>query len=181
MTTFTPPSYADAPDTNWSTADLCDAALADPSLELRILPPAYRSFGGRSWYFGEVVTVKAPQLDGAMSLAPLLTQPGKNRVLLVDAQGSTTQAALGDRMAGLAVQNGWSGIVIHGFVRDSAILARMPLGVHALGTVPNRATTMPTAEASEHVTLHGHRVKTGEWLYADEDGIIVLSRRHTDA
>lgn len=178
MSTFVPPSYDNAPDTTWTTADLCDLALTDPSMELRILPPAYRPFGGRSWYFGEVVTVTAPSPDGALSLAPMLSQPGHNRVLLVDAHGHPTQAVLGDRMAAMAVQNGWSGIVLHGFVRDTRILARMPLGVHALGAVPTRAVSMPPAAASEHVTLHGHTVTAGEWLYADEDGIIVMSRRH---
>ncbi|MVW78283.1 ribonuclease E activity regulator RraA [Bordetella sp. 02P26C-1] len=181
MTTFVPPSYDNAPDTTWCTADLCDLALNDPTLELRILPPAYRTYGGRSWYFGEIVTVDAPRPGGAMSLAPLLSQPGNNRVLLVDAQGSPTQAILGDRMAAMAVQNGWSGIVIHGYVRDTRILARMPVGVHALGSIPTRAAEMPPAAAAPQVTIHGHRVKSGEWLYADEDGVIVLARRHTAA
>src|SRR5690554_1863234 len=53
--TFTPPNYSDAPDTNWTTADLCDLALTNPALGLQILSPVYRAYGGRPWYFGEVV------------------------------------------------------------------------------------------------------------------------------
>lgn len=178
--TFTPPSYREAPDANWSTADLCDLALQDPAWGLRVFPPAYRAFGGRAWYFGQIVTVPAPDGDGAMSLARLLAEPGQGKVLLVDGRGRAAHAILGDRMAGMAVQNGWSGIVIHGCLRDVRELARMPVGIHALGAVPNRAAVMPTAVAGTQVTLHGHTIKRGEWLYADEDGIIVLARRHTE-
>ena len=178
MTTpFVPPPYSEAPDTQWSTADLCDRGLSDASLDVRVLPPAYRSYGGRSWYFGEVLTVAAG--GEACSLAQLLAQPGRGRVLLADAAGADTHAVFGDRMAAIAVQHGWAGLLVHGHVRDTRILMRMPLGVHALGAVPNRQAIMsPAAEAAE-VTLHGHRVRSGEWLYADEDGVIVMARRHT--
>ncbi len=178
--TFIPPDYRNTPDATWSTADLCDLALNDPSLELRIFPPAYRAFGGRSWYFGQVVAVPAPDGGGGVSLATLLAEPGHGKVLLVDGGGSSAAAILGDRMAGIAVQNGWSGVVIHGHVRDVRELARMPVGIHALNAVPNRAASMPTVAAGPQVTLHGITVRSGQWLYADEDGIVVLARRHTE-
>lgn len=174
--TFLPPSYDAAPDTQWSTSDLCDRALGDASMGVRVMPPSYRAFGGRSWYFGQVVTV--PARGTAHSLAELLAQDGHGRVLLVDAAGTSNHAIFGDRMAAMAVQNGWNGVVIHGYVRDARVLARMPLGVHALGTVPNRPSVMAPAMAGEEVTLHGYRVRSGEWLYADEDGIIFMARRH---
>jgi len=181
MTAFTPPSYDNAPDTTWSTADLCDLALNDTSLALRIFPQGYQTFGGCRWYFGEALTVTAPHTGGAMSLAPVLSQAGHRRVLVVDAEGSSAQAILGDRMVAMAVQNNWSGIIINGFVRDTRVIARMPIGVHALGAVPNRAAVMPPAEPTPSITLHGFTVTSGDWIYADEDGVIVLARRHTEA
>jgi len=177
---FVPPSYDNAPDATWATADLCDLALEAPQAGLRILPPAYRAFGGRSWYFGALVVVSMPTPDHVPSLASLLSTPGEGRVLLVDAGGVPTHAVLGDRMAAMAVQSGWSGIVIHGYVRDTSVLARMPVGVHALGSVPNRAPAMVPAAAGVQLTLHGQAFRTGDWLYADDDGVIVLARRHTD-
>ena len=177
---FVPPSYDNAPDATWATADLCDLALEAPEAGLRILPPAYRAFGGRSWYFGELVVVPLPTSANAPSLSSLLSTPGQGRVLLVDAGGAPTHAVLGDRMAAMAVQSGWSGIVIHGYVRDTSVLARMPLGVHALGSLPNRSRVMVPAAAGTQVTLHDQAFRTGDWLYADEDGVIVLARRHTE-
>src|SRR3546814_8177150 len=75
---FVPPSYDNAPDATWATADLCDLALEAPEAGLRILPPAYRAFGGRSWYFGELVVVPMPAQENAPSLSSLLSTPGRS-------------------------------------------------------------------------------------------------------
>ncbi|MGE8640195.1 MAG: ribonuclease E activity regulator RraA [Achromobacter sp.] len=176
---FTPPSYRSAPDVNWATADLCDSCLDQAAAGLRVLPPVFRSYGAPTWYFGQVVAVPSPVADGALSLAGLLAEPGHGRVLVVDGLGNAGHAVLGDRMAGMGAQNGWAGMLINGYVRDTAVLARMPLGVHALGSVPNRARTLTTAAAGDQVRIQGVDIRTGDWLYADTDGIIVLSCRHT--
>ncbi|KAG1192673.1 hypothetical protein G6F35_013605 [Rhizopus arrhizus] len=176
---FTPPSYRSAPDVNWATADLCDSCLDQPAAGLRVLPPVFRPYGAPTWYFGQVVAVPSPVADGALSLASLLAEPGYGRVLVVDGLGNAGHAILGDRMAGMGAQNGWAGVLINGYVRDTTVLARMPLGVHALGAVPNRARTLTTAAAGDQVRIQGIDIRTGDWLYADTDGIIVLSCRHT--
>jgi regulator of ribonuclease activity A len=178
---FTPPSYSSAPDVNWTTADLCDACMGQADWDLRVLPPVFRAYGGRSWYFGQVVAVPSPSADGALSLAALLAEPGLGRVLVVDGMGSEAHAILGDRMAGMGVQNGWSGVLVNGRVRDTPLLARMPLGIHALGAMPNRPAAMAPASAGTQVDIQGVNVRTGEWLYADTDGVIVLARRHAPA
>lgn len=179
--TFTPPNYSDAPDTNWTTADLCDLALTNPALGLQILSPVYRAYGGRPWYFGEVVVAAGPQGESNISLANVLAQPGMGRVLVVDARADASHAILGDRMAAIAVQNGWSGIVLHGYARDVATLRRLPLGVHALGSIPNRPGTMVPAQPAEQALLHDSQVRSGNWLYADEDGLVIMPRRHTES
>ncbi|MCW0207186.1 MAG: ribonuclease [Achromobacter sp.] len=179
--TFTPPSYRNAPDVTWSTADLCDSRMDDPAWGLRVLPPVFRPYGGRPWYFGQVVAVPSPDADGALSLAGLLAEPGQGRVLAVDALGNAAHAVLGDRMAAMGVQNGWSGVLLNGYARDTQALARMPLGIHALGTMPNRPRNMAQAAAGTRVLIHGVEIRSGDWLYADTDGVVLLSRRHTDA
>ena len=47
----------------------------------------------------------------------------------MDGGGSLRCALLGDNIAKMAVDNGWSGIVINGCIRDSEDIARMDLGV----------------------------------------------------
>lgn len=175
--TFQPPSYAAVPDVTWSTADLCDAHMGDPAWGLQVLAPGLRSFGGRSWYFGEVVTAGTPG-GAAMSLVNLLSTPGLGRVLVADAQGDPAHAVLGDRMAALAVQNGWAGVIVNGYVRDARDLARMPVGIHALGTRPNRAQNMQPATSGDPVSALDVQIVPGLWAYADEDGVILMNKRH---
>ena len=178
MTMFQPPAYGSFPDINWSTADLCDAHLADVQWGVQTVSPGLQSYGGRRWYFGEVVTAGNPPV-GIMSLVDLCSSPGQGRVLFANAEGSPLHAVVGDRMAALAAQHGWAGLVINGFVRDTKDLMRMPIGIHALGTRPNRAVDMQPASSGGSFEMLGVKVEPGLWLYADEDGVILMKRRHT--
>jgi len=176
---FVPPSYSSAADATWRCADLCDAMRDVIGAALRVLPPRLASLGGRSWYFGEAVIAQSTQADGAMSLADLLQTSGHGRVLVVDGRGNAQHAILGDRMAALAVQHGWSGIVLWGYARDLRELSRMPLGVHALGARPNRPVQMTPAHLGRSIEMDDVTVREGDWIYADEDGVIALGARHT--
>ena len=86
---------------------------------------------------------------------------------------------LGDRLAGLALANGWAGVVINGAVRDSAALAGLDLGIKALGTCPRRSANEGLGELDVAVAFGEVTFEPGALLYADEDGIAVLPR--TDA
>jgi len=63
---------------------------------------------------------------------------GPRRRAGVDGGGLLHRALVGDAIAGLAVQNGWAGIVVNEAIRDSAAIGAMPVGVKALGTNPRR-------------------------------------------
>ena len=175
---FVPPDASSFPDVTWSTSDLCDELLSRPEWNVQVVQTELQSFGGRSWYFGEIVTVI--ELPGwNPSLQPVLSSPGAGRVLVVNAKAAGKAAIFGDRMAALAVQNGWVGIILDGYVRDTAMLARMPLGVHALGKAPNRATDMRPAATGGTFDLYGAAVLEQHWAYVDADGIVLINRRHT--
>lgn len=176
---FQPPTYGLFPDVSWTTADLCDVHMGDAAWGLEIVGQELRSFAGHRWYFGEVVTARAAP-DAGLSLAPILSSPGLGRVLMVEAHADSRHAPLGDRMAGLAIQNGWAGVIVHGYVRDSEKLARLPLGVHALGVRPNRPVAMPDARPGGAFDLFGASVAPGRWVYVDADGIILMKRRHAE-
>lgn len=91
--------------------------------------------------------------------------------------GSLHCALLGDRLAQKAVDNGWSGGVIYGCLRDAADIKKMPLGALALATNPRKSVKQGTGQ--KDVTLHFANVsfRPGEWLYADEDGVVVSSKK----
>jgi hypothetical protein len=49
-------------------------------------------------------------------------------------------ALLGDRLAGLAAQHGWAGIVLSGCVRDTAALSVIDVGIKALAPCPRKSS-----------------------------------------
>ncbi len=101
--------------------------------QLSLLAPHYCQYGHKRIFWGEVVTVKC--FEDNSKVKQLLAQPGQGKVLVVDG-GDGRRALLGDMIAQSAVDNGWSGIVINGYVRDVAALSQMPIGIQALGANP---------------------------------------------
>ena len=104
----------------------------------------------------------------------VLEQPGEGRVLVVDGGASLRVALLGDRIAGLAVIGGWNGIVINGAVRDVTALGSLDIGVKALGSNPRRSSKTGAGEADVPFSFGGVSFVPGEYLVADDDGIVVL-------
>lgn len=161
------------PPSNLVTGDLCDAHRADGDGSFRVLPPLFRDYGKRVRFAGSVSTVQCFEDNSVVKAA--LEAPGDGRVLVVDGGGSLRRALVGGNIAAAAARNGWAGVVIDGCVRDSAELARCDIGIRALALVP-----MPTERRNQgrrDVTIHlrGVRIVPGDWLVADEDGIVVMA------
>jgi regulator of ribonuclease activity A len=154
---------------SFKTADLCDAH----SDKLQIAEPGFRSFGGHSRFHGEIVTVKLFE-DNSL-VRETLGLPGHGKVLVVDGGGSRRCALLGDMLAASAVENHWSGILVNGCIRDSADIADMSLGVMALDTHPLKSVKKGIGEMNVPVRFAGVTFRPGEYLYADEDGVILSS------
>ncbi len=156
----------------FSTCDLCDAheerLLAN---ELRVLPPVFRSYGARKYFAGSVVTLKAYE-DNSLIKATLDTA-GAGRVLVIDGGGSVARALVGGNIASAAARNGWAGVLVWGAVRDAAELARAETGVLALALCPARSTKRQQGVLDVPVQIAGVAVNPGDWLYADEDGVLI--------
>ncbi|AVQ88107.1 MAG: putative 4-hydroxy-4-methyl-2-oxoglutarate aldolase [Plesiomonas shigelloides] len=147
--------------------DLCDVYAES----LTVLPPWFRSYGGRAIFFGPVVTVRCPE-DNSL-VRDLVAKPGYGQVLVVDGAGSLRRALLGDQLAHKAVANGWAGIVVFGAVRDVGELAQLPLGIQALGACPVKTDKRGLGELGISVEIQGIRIHPGDWLYADLNGIAI--------
>ncbi len=65
-----------------------------------------RDFGGRSRFSGRASTVQCFENNPLVRKA--LEEQGQGRVLVVDGGGSKRCALLGDNIAAMAVDNGWS-------------------------------------------------------------------------
>ncbi len=151
------------------TADLCD----DHGDRVQVCEPVFHTFGGRRAFHGPISTIRCFEDNSRVKEA--VEGPGAGRVLVVDGGGSRRRALLGDNLGRAAVTNGWAGVIIHGCIRDSAELGRMDLGLRALGTMPLRSDKRGEGERDVPVRFAGVTFRPGEFVYVDEDGIIVAA------
>jgi regulator of ribonuclease activity A len=158
-----------------SVCDLCDtheAELAGSNAkQLRLLPDVYKSYGGVASFYGQAHTLRCHEDNSRVREA--VAQSGQGRVLVVDGGGMLRRALLGGNLALMAAKNGWAGILVHGAVRDVAELRAAALGIKALALCPLRADKRGLGDASVPVTISGHLVQPGDWVYADEDGVLI--------
>jgi regulator of ribonuclease activity A len=80
---------------------------------------------------------------------------------------------MGDVIARRGADNGWSGIVIYGAVRDSQALQELDFGVKALGTNPKTSTKKGLGQVDAVISFGGVDFTPGHWVYCDDDGILV--------
>ncbi|HET9693054.1 MAG TPA: ribonuclease E activity regulator RraA [Steroidobacteraceae bacterium] len=149
------------------TADLCD----EHADRVQVCEPIFQAFGGRRAFHGRISTIRCFEDNSRVKEA--VEGPGTGQVLVVDGGGSRRRALLGDKLGDAAVRNGWAGVIIHGCIRDSAELGRMDLGIRALGTMPLRSDKRGEGERDVPVRFAGVTFRPGEFVYVDEDGVVV--------
>lgn len=149
------------------TPDLCDAY---PDL-IDVVEPMFINLGGRDSFGGEIVTIKCFE-DNSL-VKEEVDKPGKGKVMVVDAGGSFRCAMLGDMLAEKAVKNGWEGVIMYGCIRDVDVINQLDLGVQALGTHPKKSEKKGVGEYQVPVSFGGVTFVTGDYVYADNNGIVV--------
>ncbi len=155
---------------NPSVPDLCD----DFEDQLSVLEPLFQDFGGRDRFSGLVSTVKCHEDNSRVKEA--LAEPGEGRVLVVDGGGSLRHALLGDMLAGMGAENGWSGVIVYGCVRDVEITREISLGVRALAAHPVKSVKRGEGQRDVPVRFAGVTIRPGAVLYADANGMAIAER-----
>ena len=153
------------------TCDLCD-----DNADIVSVVTGYNwcSFGGRRAFGGEIVTVKC--FEDNSRVKEHLATDGKGKVLVVDGGGSLRNALIGDMIAENAVKNGWEGVIIFGACRDVDALAQLDIGVMTLGCVPIKSVRRNEGQLNIDIEFGGVTFKPGEYVYADNNGIISAPR-----
>lgn len=154
-----------------ATADICD----DHADEIDVAEPIFSDFGGRARFSGPVTTLKTYE-DNAL-IRSTLEEAGEGRVFVIDGGGSLRCALVGDRLAGLARERGWAGLVVYGCIRDRVTVALVDIGVKALGTNPRRSAKQGLGQRDVPVTFARVTFNPASWVYADPDGIVLAPRR----
>jgi regulator of ribonuclease activity A len=154
----------------FSTADLSDANPHCGSCEIQ-----FNQYGARRQFFGQIRTVKC--IDDNLLLRRTIETPSSGEVLVVDGGGVLGSALVGNTLAEIGLQNGWSGVVLYGGVRDVLALSQLNFGIKALGCNAKRARRNGTGQIDIPVSFGGLTFTRGHWLYSDDDGIIVSSEK----
>jgi regulator of ribonuclease activity A len=142
-----------------------------------------RDFGALRKFAGPVVTVKCFE-DNTLVKAAVdsvgfedTAQGRVAKVLVVDGGASLRRALLGGNLGAAAARNGWAGVLIDGCVRDVAELGVLPVGIRALASNPMPTEKRNQGQKDVPVQIQGVWVRPGDWLYADEDGVVVSAQR----
>ena len=147
--------------------------------QVQVAEPVFRNFGGRDSFWGRAVCLEVFE-DNVLVRREVETD-GNGKVLVVDGGGSLKCALLGDILAGLAISNKWSGIIIYGCIRDAKEIAAMPVGVKALNTSPRKSGKKGHGKKEIPVEFAGVTIQPGDYIYADLDGILVAKQNLLDA
>jgi regulator of ribonuclease activity A len=146
---------------------LCDEYID----KLQVAEPVFINLGGKSCFEGEIHTLKVFEDNSLVRAA--LEKNGKGKVLVIDGGGSLRCALVGDNLAGLAIKNHWRGIIVYGCIRDSRQIGEMKLGLKALNINPIKSIKRNEGRENVDVRFAGVDFKAGQYVYSDEDGIVV--------
>ena len=151
----------------FSTADLHD----EHEGKVQVANVLMRGYGLKTRFSGPISTVKCFEDNSLVRAA--LEEQGRGRVLVVEGGASMRCALVGDKLAEMGMRNGWEGMVIHGCIRDSAVVSSVDIGIKALGTNPRRSVKKGAGERDVVLNFADATFKPGDYLYTDEDGILI--------
>jgi len=104
-----------------------------------------------------------------------LAAPGE--VLVVNGQGATHRALIGELIAGRAAASGVLGFVIDGAVRDVRDLQMMQFPVFARAVSPAGPYRNGPGYCQRPVAIGGVVVNPGDLIVADDDGVVVVPQQ----
>ncbi len=155
----------------WTTADLFDEH--EDSVE--VCDTAFLRFGRRRAFSGECETVLTE--ESHRTVLEVLSDAGDGRVLVVDGGGGSRVGLMGDRLARIGAENGWTGVVVSGAIRDSEIIDELDFGVLAVAVTARRSLHAAPGRTGVDVHFGGATFRPGSWVYADANSVLTSSRR----
>jgi 3-hexulose-6-phosphate synthase/6-phospho-3-hexuloisomerase len=151
-----------------STCNLSDGAHRQPCLE------GLRSLVVGSVACGPAVTVRTVPGDWAKPVEAIdLAQPGE--VIVVDA-GGCPPAVWGELATESARNKGIAGLVVHGAVRDTSTIRERGFPVWTRLVTSHAGDPLGLGEINQPIDISGQRICPGDWILADDDGVMVVPR-----
>ncbi|HTX44108.1 MAG TPA: 3-hexulose-6-phosphate synthase [Methanocella sp.] len=149
-----------------STPNISDAMHRAPAM--RDVRPLYEGIK----LVGRAVTVQNFPGDWAKPVeASDVAQKGE---VIVIYNGSNYVAPWGELASRGCQQKGIAGVVIDGAIRDVDDIRRIKFPAFASAIVPNAGDPKGMGEINAEITCGGLKVKPGDWVIGDDNGVVVV-------
>lgn len=96
-------------------------------------------------------------------------------IIVVETDGHD-YAVAGGNVCAVAQENGIAGFVIDGVIRDVGELKSLSFPVFARGVFPKPGGKSDDGASQVEISCGGVTVNTGDWVVADEEGIVVIPK-----
>ncbi|UGA53492.1 ribonuclease E activity regulator RraA [Vibrio sp. VB16] len=153
------------------TADICD----EYPERTHVLGAGYQNFGGADKCQGDIITIKLNKNNSDL-ITLLRDEDGTGKVVVVDVDQEYF-AVVGENLMKFAHNNHYAGIIVNGYIRDTFQIKDIPVFLYALGTCSKKSIPVTSGERDVPLSFGGIEVKTGDYLYADTDGVIVSAEK----
>lgn len=154
---------------------LIETATFGHVLDEGFMAPEIQSLFPQARCFGPVVTVSLPD-DNGYILPAALDEVKPGDVLVISCPDSDRHACWGEVMATAAKCSGISGVIIDGFVTDLHALTKNGLPVWCKGRSPlTTKRRHKDGTINQPVVCGGTIVTPGDWILADENGVLCLA------
>ena len=159
------------------------AAVADAALRLgvdaRLAPVRLQSLLPTAPIAGRARPVT--HLGSVDVLLETIDDASPGDVMVIDNGGRFDEACIGDLMVLEAERAGLAAIVVWGLHRDTAQLREIGLPVFSLGACPYGPRRVPPAgRRMRSAFLDGAAVSEADHVFADDDGVLVVSSDRVD-
>ena len=153
------------------TADFCDT---HPD-KVSVLGPGFSNYGGAGMCQGEISTIWLDQNNSDL-ITLFRDEKGDGKVVVVDAD-QAYYAIVGEMLMKYAHENGYAGIIVNGYIRDTEQIKDIPVALYALGTCSRKSSPVTQGRRNIPLSFGGVEFKPGGYVYADNDGIIVTAEK----
>lgn len=157
---------------NIQTADLCDDNIGK---KISVLSSKFKNFGGLKSFYGQIETIRLDKSNWRL-LEMLRDEKGEGKIVVVD-NAQEFFGVVGDKLMAFAKNNNWKAIILNGYVRDTKETKNIDVGLYAIGTCPLRNFEKTNSSRGEELTFEGVNFKRGDYIYADEDGVIISQEK----